>query len=120
MRYSDFEYRNMDAYTLPHFGFKIHISATMNNYQQLFDSINLYLENEKISWKYLKNKEAVEYNFSVQESHAESGKFITIYPKNTEHFKVILEKLYSLIPNSQEGIYILSDRNYKDSNYPWC
>lgn len=116
MKRSDFEYCNMNAYSLPSFGFKIHVSATIENYQEIFDLVSSYLEDRKISWKYLKTPEAIEYNFSDQESSAESGKFITIYPQNIEHLKEILEELYSLIPSDQKGIYILSDRNYKDSN----
>lgn len=115
MKASDFTFCNRNADLLPRFGFKIHLSATIETYQQLFDLCEPYLMSKKISFKYLKTKEAVNYNFSVQESSAESGKFITIYPRDKEHFKELIEELYQLIPKHQEGIYILSDRAYKDS-----
>lgn len=115
MQASDFIFCNREAYPLPHFGFKIHLSATMDTYQQLFDLVTPYLTSKKISWKYLKDPKAVEYNFSIFESPAESGKFITIYPQDKEHFKALIEDLYALISSEQKGIYILSDRAYKDS-----
>lgn len=116
MKKSDFEYFEGDKYDLPCFGFKIHISSTIDNYEYIFSLVKTYLCKYGIIFKYLKSKEIIKQNFSETESPTESGKFITIYPKNTEHCKDILEDLYRLIPNTAEGIYILSDRNYKDSD----
>lgn len=116
MKNTDFEYCNIDKYNVPEFGFKIHISATIENYSELFLLLYPYLCKEGVVFKYLKNQSIIEYNFSDRESPAESGKFITIYPRDDKHCKKILENLYSVIPKKAEGIYILSDRNFKDSN----
>ena len=116
MKNTDFEYCNIDKYNVPEFGFKIHISATIENYSELFLLLYPYLCKEGVVFKYLKNQSIIEYNFSDRESPAESGKFITIYPRDDKHCKKILENLYSVIPKKAEGIYILSDRNFQDSN----
>ncbi|WP_446677428.1 class III lanthionine synthetase LanKC N-terminal domain-containing protein, partial [Streptococcus intermedius] len=83
MKKSDFEYFEGDKYDLPCFGFKIHISSTIDNYEYIFSLVKPYLCKYGIIFKYLKSKEIIKQNFSETESPTESGKFITIYPKNT-------------------------------------
>ena len=87
-------------------------------YQQLliYNLLSPLLDDRKISYKYIYREEDVAYNFSVRESPANSGKYFTIYPENDYAFRNILELLYQTIPKNMEGIYILSDRAYKDSN----
>ena len=47
MKNTDFEYCNIDKYNVPEFGFKIHISATIENYSELFCfSIHIYVKRE--------------------------------------------------------------------------
>lgn len=116
MESSHFKHHETSWYNLPEFGFKIHISGTSLNYKHIYDAVLPYLISEDISFKYLKSKESIIYNLSDEESPAESGKLITIYPKDREHCKQLLEELYLLLPSKNSGVYILSDRNYKDSN----
>lgn len=116
MKSSFFKYYNNNVYELPYFGYKIHISATFSNYLDILKIVQPYLNANNISYKVIDQKEDVFYNFSVQEDMFESGKYITIYPQNQQHFLQILDELYSLIPLNMEGIYIMSDRAYKNSN----
>lgn len=116
MRASQFKHYETSWYELPAFGFKIHISGTIENYHSIYELVIPYLIAKNISFKYLKSKENIIYNLSEEETPAESGKLITIYPKNREHCKQLLEELYVLIPPENRGVYILSDRNYRDSN----
>lgn len=116
MKMTDFVYSEFEEYELPEFGFKIHISATFNTYTEIYSKVIPFLEDKKISFKYLKSKESIFFNLSNDEAPAESGKLITIYPKDREHCLFLLEELYSLLPVDAEGVYILSDRNYKKSN----
>ncbi|RSI29496.1 hypothetical protein D8878_11735 [Streptococcus sanguinis] len=55
MKNTDFEYCNIDKYNVPEFGFKIHISATIENYSELFLLLYPYLCKEGVVFKYLKN-----------------------------------------------------------------
>lgn len=111
-----FKYKNTENANLPVYGFKIHVSATIENYKELYSLISPILDKKKIPYKYIHKDEDVFYNFSNQASPASSGKYFTIYPENKEEFHDILDILYKLIPRNMEGIYILSDRPYKDSN----
>lgn len=115
MNKNSFSYSEFQSDSLPNFGFKIHISATWKNYQKIKKQLIPILEREKVSYKYLKNDEEVWFNFSSQESMAESGKFFTIYPENQGHFLHILDLLYKELDKDLDGIYIMSDRPYKDS-----
>jgi len=111
-----YKYKIVDEESLPIYGYKIHISATLNNYKDIYNLLSPLLDDRKISYKYIYREEDVAYNFSVRESPANSGKYFTIYPENDYAFRNILELLYQTIPKNMEGIYILSDRAYKDSN----
>ena len=111
-----YKYKIVDEESLPIYGYKIHISATLNNYKDIYNLLSPLLDDRKISYKYIYREEDVAYNFSVRESPANSGKYFTIYPENDHAFRNILELLYQTIPKNMEGIYILSDRAYKDSN----
>lgn len=115
MKETDFLYHYPDNDSLEPFGFKIHLSATLDNHNDIFDLVYPFLMAEKVCFKYLSSQDVIEFNFSDMESPAESGKYVTIYPKNREHCLQLLEQLYDLIPIEMEGIYILSDRAYKDS-----
>lgn len=98
------------------YGFKIHISATAENYKQVFQIVYPLLVESKVCFKYIEEDADVLRNFSELESRAESGKYFTIYPNSHIHFLELLEQLYLNIPKDLQGIYILSDRPYKDSN----
>ncbi|WP_269760798.1 hypothetical protein [Streptococcus dysgalactiae] len=68
-----------------------------------------------ITYKFIDKKEDVYRVFSTSELAAESGKLITIYPSPSILIKT-LEDLFSLLPQKEEAIYILSDRPYKGSS----
>ena len=97
-------------------GFKIHISATIKNYEQILDIIFNFCKKNEITFKYIANKYELKKNLSGLCSLWSTGKFITIYPQ-PEDFRSIVLKLYSL-PELEElkGIYVLTDRRYRDSN----
>lgn len=96
-------------------GFKIHISATSFNYKEIFQVVYPVLLEAGAPFKYIEKDEDVIANFSESEKPAESGKYITIYPSSRENCIALLELLYLTIPRDSSGIYLLSDRPYKDS-----
>lgn len=109
----NYTYRNLEYLPSHIFGFKIHISAHFKNYQDILELVEPYLDTKKITYKFVNNREDVYKIFSTQELAAETGKFITIYPSQSVLLDV-LEELYDILTEEQ-GIYILSDRPYKDS-----
>ena len=101
---------------MPTFGYKIHISATPYNFNEILNIVIPYLENNKLSYKYIYEKDDILQNFSIKTSMSSSGKLITIYPKDQLSFQKILSELYDRIPKTTDGIYVMSDRSYRDSN----
>ncbi|MBN6047420.1 hypothetical protein JY232_03735 [Streptococcus thermophilus] len=109
-----YTYRNIEYLPPITFGFKIHVSATFQNYEYVLEIVKPYLEEKKIAYKFINNREDVYKAFSVHELAGECGKLITIYPSSLILMDT-LEDLYQLLKNL-DGIYILSDRPYKDSS----
>ncbi|WP_456243079.1 class III lanthionine synthetase LanKC N-terminal domain-containing protein [Streptococcus halichoeri] len=110
-----YTYRNIEHLPSIIFGFKIHVSATFQNYHTILDIVCPYLDMNNITYKFIDKKEDVYRVFSTSELAAESGKLITIYPSPSILIKT-LEDLFSLLPQKEEAIYILSDRPYKGSS----
>ncbi|MEQ9763583.1 kinase [Streptococcus sp. ZJ151] len=114
MKKEELIYKNIQPYKLPFWGYKIHISATISNYNKIFSIVEPILKKLDLGYKYLDGYESIWNNFSVNETMAESGKFFTIYPKDKQELLIALEELYESL-KEEEGIYIMSDRPYKDS-----
>lgn len=94
-------------------GWKIHISATINNHIQILNIVAKYSIANKIDFKFAINKEQFIYINNKNIARASSGKFIVIYPSE-EKFDEVIESLYLLLKD-YNGPYILSDRPYKES-----
>jgi len=105
---------NLNEYKIPHQGFKIHVSCTINNFNEILFIVYDFCKKNKIAFKYMSNLDVLKYFLSSKAPRESSGKFITIYPKNDNEFKNILEDLYVLL-SGFEGNYILTDKRYKDS-----
>ncbi|MCL1935832.1 MAG: class III lanthionine synthetase LanKC [Defluviitaleaceae bacterium] len=96
-------------------GFKIHISTLYKNGQKTLDIVSSYLFLENIPFKYIKSLEKLRISLSKNANRIQAGKFITIYPKN-KFFVSILENLYLLLKELPKAVYIITDKQYKDSN----
>ncbi|BDD39893.1 hypothetical protein GUT184_01570 [Streptococcus ruminantium] len=53
MKSSQFKYHEISWYDLPEFGFKIHISGTIENYTDMYELVIPYLISKNVSFKYL-------------------------------------------------------------------
>lgn len=78
---------NFSNEKLPHQGFKIHVSCTEQNFQDILNIIYKFCFQHKISFKYISNLENLLRNLSGKSSIWTSGKFITIYPESLSTFK---------------------------------
>lgn len=101
---------------LPEQGWKIHISSVLNEAQNILLVVSHYLINNDISFKFLNNSKLFIQNNSKYADRSESGKFITIYPKEESQFIKILEDLQIITDTFKKGPYILSDKRFKDGN----
>ena len=101
---------------LPKQGWKIHITASLIDAQDLLNSIAIFLIQSNISFKFIPSFEKLKALNSKYANRAESGKFITIYPKSEQEFLGLLDKLKKITDGYQDGPYILNDKQWKKSN----
>lgn len=103
-------YKRME---LPSQGWKIHISAILENADEILDIVSSILITKEVNFKVLLNVETLKITSQKPFSRVSYGKFITIYPKNLNEFKQIISLLYEKLKGF-EGPYILSDKRYRD------
>jgi len=95
-------------------GWKIHISANLENAEDILSVVAAALIERSTQFKFANDPDTLRLLTSKRWSRGASGKFITIYPSSVEDFRQIIENLYKIIGHHR-GSYILSDRRYKDS-----
>lgn len=108
-------YTNIES-VMPEQGWKIHISATLDNAQEILTKVSRILLEKKISFKHVANEGFLQLMNSKTGNRSSSGKFIAIYPPDEEKFATLLDELYESVKNIEKGPYILSDKCWKDSN----
>ncbi|TCS96453.1 class III lanthionine synthetase LanKC [Hazenella coriacea] len=101
--------------SLPQQGWKIHISATPSNCEEILRKVSEICIERNVTYKFLLDQHLVSLTGGKGWTREASGKFITIYPLNEEHFRELIEALYIALQGYQ-GPYILTDRRYKDSH----
>ncbi|MFF2176734.1 class III lanthionine synthetase LanKC [Lysinibacillus sp. NPDC058147] len=101
---------------MPKQGWKIHISTELDCAQKTLNIVVPYLIDNKISFKYVPNKKELLSKNSKYGDRSSSGKFITIYPNDTNQFLKILPEVENLISELPKGPYILNDKRWKDTN----
>lgn len=96
-------------------GWKIHISSRYEDIEEMLKVVADILIPMKISFKHLKSKEIVYSCYSKNANRLVAGKFITVYP-NDKQFLPLLDTLYTQLQQFKDGPYILTDKQWKDSN----
>lgn len=94
-------------------GWKIHVSATLDNAQELLDAVAAYCNEHRVPFKYLPSAADLMRNNVKYAGRGGSGKFITIYPADVEHCERVIRDLDGKIGGA-EGPYILSDLRWQD------
>lgn len=97
-------------------GWKIHVSATLNNAQEILEIISKKLIEDEIPFKHIIDEPSLHNLNSKIGNRVSSGKFIAIYPPTDEKFLELLDTLYYLVKDFEGGPYILNDKCWKDSN----
>jgi serine/threonine protein kinase len=100
---------------LPRQGWKIHISATPLNCGDILRAVAIVCHEKSASFKFLLDSYLVDCATSKGWPREASGKVITIYPLNDEHFHELLEALYRTLKEFN-GPYIMSDRRFRDAS----
>jgi len=100
---------------LPQQGWKIHISATVVNCEEVLRIVARVCQQRETAFKFTLDRFFVALMTTKIWSRESSGKFITVYPLDVQHFYELLEALSTELQGIV-GPYILSDRRYKDSH----
>ena len=98
---------------LPIQGWKIHVSSNIINAREIINAVIPVLKQHETSFKFALDKNILSLMNGKSWARQGAGKFITIYPAE-DKFKSLIENLY-LATKDLEGLYILSDKRYKDS-----
>lgn len=108
-------YCSPPAYAPPLQGWKIHVSATAENCRYILDSItSVLVKYDDVSFKFALDRSVLSLLNSKRWPRAASGKFITIYPRDSYRFLELIEEVDKATAQMQ-GPYILSDQRYKES-----
>ncbi|MEV4465520.1 class III lanthionine synthetase LanKC [Micromonospora echinofusca] len=97
-----------DGGTLPQQGWKIHVSATLDNAERVLDTIWDYCVPRGLSFKFLRGPRTLLLRNSKYASRAASGKFVTVYPRDDAELELVCKELDELLAG-EPGPYILSD-----------
>lgn len=96
---------------LPHQGWKIHVSACLDNAAETVTRVWQYCVPRAISFKFLSGPLAVLIRNAKYAPRGSSGKVITIYPSDETALELILGDLDEQLDGAP-GPYILSDLRY--------
>ena len=95
-------------------GWKIHISAVIQNAPDVLKDVVPILVQEGTAFKFVLDPSILFLVVGKRWYRGGAGKFLTIYPENPDHFQSLIERLHQATRH-HSGPYILSDRRYKES-----
>lgn len=97
---------------LPSQGWKVHVSATVDNAQEILDVVERFCVGRRVPFKFLSSRRVLMARNSKYADRGGSGKFVTIYPTDDAPLELILRELGEEL-EGQQGPYILSDLRWR-------
>lgn len=97
---------------LPGQGWKVHVSACLDNAETILATVWDYCVPRRIAFKFIRSRQLLLMRNAKYADRAASGKFVTIYPADEEQLFETLDGLDALLAG-QPGPYILSDLRWK-------
>lgn len=98
---------------LPAQGWKIHVSACLDNAERVLDRVWDYCLARGLSFKFLRGPRMLLMRNAKYARRGSSGKFVTIYPRDPAELELTCKDLAKLLAG-EPGPYILSDLRYGD------
>ncbi|MEQ4304567.1 class III lanthionine synthetase LanKC [Plantactinospora sp. B6F1] len=98
---------------LPQQGWKIHVSACLDNADRILDSVFDYCVPRGLSFKFLRGPRMLLMRNSKYARRGSSGKFVTIYPRDEAELELACKELAERL-DGEAGPYVLSDLRYGD------
>ncbi|MFC7583708.1 hypothetical protein ACFQYP_07985 [Nonomuraea antimicrobica] len=96
---------------LPPQGWKIHVSARVEDAEKAIEAVRDYCLPRGIAFKFLRGLPVLVMVNSKAASRASSGKLVTVYPRDEAQLELVLKELDGLLCDVR-GPYILSDLRY--------
>ncbi|MFJ8545959.1 class III lanthionine synthetase LanKC [Streptomyces sp. NPDC093586] len=104
--------RPLDA-ELPAQGWKIHVSACLDNAESVLERVRRYCFDHGVAFKFVPSRYLLHQRNAKYADRAGSGKFITVYPADEERFERLAGELSDLLAG-EPGPHILSDLRLGD------
>ncbi|GLZ33881.1 serine/threonine protein kinase [Lentzea sp. NBRC 105346] len=104
-------HQHPNGVTLPNQGWKMHVSAGLDNAERVLKATYAYCVERRIPFKYLRTLSIVLARNSKYAPREGSGKLITIYPGDEAQLERICTELGEVLAG-EHGAYILSDLRY--------
>ncbi|GAA1573857.1 class III lanthionine synthetase LanKC [Actinomadura kijaniata] len=101
-----------DGLTMPDQGWKIHVSAGLDNAWPVLELVAKYCVEQEMPFKFLRSRRTLLARSSKYAERGGSGKFITIYPADEGALEKTLHELGGML-EGQPGPYILSDLRWR-------
>ncbi|WP_026314144.1 class III lanthionine synthetase LanKC [Actinomadura flavalba] len=98
--------------TLADQGWKIHVSAGLDNAEHILGIVAEYCVDRELPFKFLRSRRVLLARNSKYAERGGSGKFITIYPPDDRVLEKTLAELGGML-EGQRGPYILSDLRWE-------
>jgi tRNA A-37 threonylcarbamoyl transferase component Bud32 len=89
-------------------GWKIHVSACLDNAEAILTATWHYCVPRRIPFKFIRNVDFLFIRNTKYADRGSSGKFVTIYPSDEAQLELVLAQLGAIL-DGQRGPYILSD-----------
>lgn len=102
-----------EADTYPMQGWKVHVSAGLDNADKVAAKVWDYCVPRHIPFKFVPGPQLLHLRNSKYAGRDTSGKFVTIYPADDERLRVVLEELGELL-DGEPGPYILTDLRWRE------
>lgn len=93
---------------LPSQGWKVHVSATAENAEEVLNPVWDYCIRRSLTFKFIRNRPILLFRNAKAADRGASGKFVTIYPRDESELERVLGELGSDL-EGQKGPHILSD-----------
>ncbi|MDN3292935.1 class III lanthionine synthetase LanKC [Streptomyces ficellus] len=100
-------------HTLPAQGWKIHVSACLDNAETILSRVADYCFARRVAFKFVPSRYLLHTRNAKYADRAAGGKFITVYPAGDEQCRQIADDLAELLAG-EPGPYILSDLRWGD------
>jgi hypothetical protein len=98
---------------MPEQGWKIHVSACLDNADAVLKAVRRYCETERMPFKFLRGLPALQLQNAKYAPRGASGKFCTLYPTDDAQLERCLNVLGGELAG-QPGPYVLSDLRWGD------